>query len=457
MEEIVPSLRGRKILLFGRNKPISEEDMSLFLESAGASLADDESEDGIALVVKGRLMNPVEESICDDFEKSGIPVVEIEAIESYYASTIDRDMLLGSLKIFRNKERIINLLHNDSIDDNLFCEILKLYDWGGKAPFESDENRDVAGSMVSRFYKDIERNHNIEFSPVGPFLVAAESDKKALLEAIAMIPDYEITQRSGDYWMPATLHEALLVNGNIPTDILENFARSGDERKVAFAAAHPLLSEETQKYLFSKDEKRILEGLAKNPSLSKNLYETLFEKEDSDVRCMVLKYQPLPASIFSQLHELDDSGKRSVGANIHLDEESAMRLFDAQEEEILKSLASNENLSSSIYEKIESTGDRDLLRILAANPSVEGSILKRLLRIRDKELYRALAANPSTPKEILENFSKIRDKDIAAALASNPSTPIEILLGYQMDAELSNILKRNEAFGDYIKENIGWQ
>ena len=79
-----------------------------------------------------------------------------------------------------------------------------------------------------------------------------------------------------------------------------------------------------------------------------------------------------------------------------------------------------------------------------------------MTRIRDKEIFVALASNPSMPENQLQNFSKIRDRDVMAALASNPSTPIEILLGYQTDAELSNILKRNEAFTEYIKRNIGW-
>ncbi|MCF6200825.1 MAG: hypothetical protein L3J42_01650 [Hydrogenimonas sp.] len=457
MRKSIPDLNGKRVLLYGKNRTLSSEDMELFLDSVGATLAKDESDEDIGLVIRGRLMNPVEESLCDEMERKGVSVVDIETLENHYASTIDKDVLLGSLKIFRNRERIIKLLHNRSISDDLFCEILKLYDWEGKGPFESDENRDIAGTMVARFYKDIERNHNIEFSPVGPFLVAAESENVSLLEAIYMIPDYEITQRSKDYWMPSTLHEALLVNPNLPKSIVESFAKGDNERKLSFAAAHPNLSEGMQRELAATKIEKALEGLAKNRSLTKDLYDLFYESEDEKIKCTLLKYQPLAHSIFSELKSYSKESKRAIGGNIHLKEEDALKLFESGDIDVIEAMAKNEALTATLYEKIESTGQKELLKLLAANPSVEGKLLRRLLKIRDKELYIAIAANPSTPKEVLSNFSKIKDRDIAAALASNPSTPIEILLGYQMDAELSNILKRNEAFGDYIKESIGWQ
>ncbi len=453
--KIVDSLDGKKVLFVGKTKTMSEEDIELFLEQAGAQKAEDENDAPIGMIVLGRLYNPHEEAMCDAMEREGVPVVDIEKIEAHYAATIDPDSLLGSLTLFRNRERIINLLHNRSIPDELFCEILKLYDWEGKGPFESDENRDVAGTLVARFYPEIERNHNIQYSPLGPFLVAADCADPKLLEAMASIPEYEISQRSIDSWMPRTLHESLLINPSLPASLLQKFAQSDDERKRAFAAMHPGLDPALQRSLAKSESEQILEGLARNPSLVPDLHEKLLESPYSSVRCAFLSHQPLQEEIVEGIERFDEGSLRAIARNRHLSEEKAIRLLNSGRIEILEELAGNESLPPSIYEEIFAKNDIALNRKLAANSALGEDLLRKLVRVRDKELYAALASNPSMPPRDLQNFSKIRDRQIMAALASNPSTPIDILLGYQTDAELNTILKRNEAFGDYIKRNIG--
>ncbi|BDY13266.1 hypothetical protein HCR_15780 [Hydrogenimonas cancrithermarum] len=456
LAQIMEGVQGKKILFLGKTRTMSEEDIELFLDQVGASRAVDENDEPIALIVQGRLINPVEEAYCDEKYKTGIPVIELEKLEKYYASSIDRDALLGSLKLFANRERIIDLLHNRAIGDELFCEILKLYDWEGKGPFESDENRDVAGSLVARFYPDIERNHNIQYSPVGPFLVAAQSDNRELLEAMAQIPDYEITQRSQDVWMPRTLHESLLINPNLPKGLLDRFYNGGDLRKRGFVARHPNLPETKQKELMQSSACWVHEGLARNPNLSKELYEAFLKAGNDVVRNAFLQSQPIGwEAIVTQLEGADEKRLQAIGGNLHMDEVTALKLIETGDENLLAALAANESLAQSVYEALEKREKLSVLRRLAGNPSVDPKMLERLTRIRDKGVYTALAANPSTPQSHLKNFSKIRDKEIMMALASNPSTPIEILLGYQTNADLANILKRNEAFGEYIKQNLG--
>ena len=455
IDSIVEGVKDRKILFVGKTKTMSPEDIELFLQQCGAEAASDENDPALGIIVQGRLLNPVEEQMCDDLEKSGVSVVGVESVEAYYAANIEREALLGSLMLFRNRSRIINLLHNGYLEDDLFCEILKLYDWEGRGPFESDENRDVAGAMVARFYPEIERNHNIQYSPVGPFLVAAHSGNEKLIEAISTIPDYEITQRSADRWMPATLHESLLLNPALGSEVLERFCESKDDRKRAFAAMHPSLSPRWQRRFADCGSRQILEALARNSGLIDELRERLLESDYEEVRLAFLAHQP-PGSVPDRLDELDEKSQRAVGGNVRLDEESALKLVKSGLKPLLEEMASNETLTDTVYRELYDLDDLGIRRRLAANRSVCGEILQGMTRIRDKEIFVALASNPSMPENQLRNFSKIRDRDVMAALASNPSTPIEILLGYQTDAELSNILKRNEAFTEYIKRNIGW-
>lgn len=218
---------------------------------------------------------------------------------------------------------------------------------------------------------------------------------------------------------------------------------------------HPALSANRQRQFAESGSRQILEGLARNMSLLDELYERLLESEYGEVRLAFLAHQP-PGSILERLDELDEESQRAVGRNVRLDEDSAPKLVKSGLKPILEEMASNETLTDAVYRELYDLDDLCIRRRLAANRSVCGEILQSMTRIRDKEVFVALASNPSMPENHLQNFSKIRDRDVMAALASNPSTPIEILLGYQTDAELSNILKRNEAFTEYIKRNIGW-
>ena len=456
LDDIVPGLRGKKVLFLGKTKTMSEEDIALFLDQLGAERAGDEKDEPIALIVMGRLINPLEEAYSDEKYKEGVPVVDLVELERYYASHIDPDALLGSLALFPNRERIIDLLHNGAIGDDLFCEILGFYDWEGQGPFETDENRDVAGTLVARFYPEIEKNHNIQYSPVGPFLVAAHSDNAKLLEAMSRIPDYEITQRSRDAWMPRTLHESLLINPHLPTPVLERFLVDDDPRRLGFVAAHPNLPESKQKELAGRSERQILEGLARNPNLAADPRERLARSDDAAVRCAFLLSQPLDEkTIESVLERREEAELEALGSNERLEEAMVIRLVETGIEKLLEALAANENLSQKVYDALERSKPPSILRALAGNGAASPEMLERLTRVRDKKVYEALAANPAMPLNHLRNFAKIKDRDIHKALASNPSTPIEILLGYQTDGELNQILKRNEAFGEYIRQNLG--
>ncbi|WP_201351934.1 hypothetical protein [Hydrogenimonas urashimensis] len=458
LEEAVAQVAGKRVLFLGRTRTMSEEDIELFLDRVGAQRAKSMEDEEIGLIVLGRLVNPVEEAWSDAQEKAGIPVVTLEALERWYATHIDAESLLASLTLFPNRERMINLLHNPAIGDDLFCDILKRYDWEGLGPYESDENRDIAGSVVARFYPDIKRNHNIQYSPVGLFLVAAQADNPALLEALTKIPDYEITQRSQDAWMPRSLHEALLSNPALPEPLLLSFLQKDETRLRGLLAAHPSLPEAMQERLVREEDVWVLEGLARNPSLSDAVRETLMQTGPPKVRQSVATHQPFDAKTLQRLvDEKEEEILCALASNERLEKEAFEKLMESGIESVLVALASNEALPVELPERLERTRMPSILRALAGNPSAPKALLERLTRVRDKALYVALAQNPSTPERLLRNFSKIKEKDIQKALAANPATPIEILLAYQTDGELNQILKRNEAFGDYIRQNLGMQ
>jgi len=65
-----------------------------------------------------------------------------------------------------------------------FLKLLKMYAWGGEDFFENDDNRDVSAAIILRFYKDIERNHNVQYATSGFIHLLAQTDNQELIRAI---------------------------------------------------------------------------------------------------------------------------------------------------------------------------------------------------------------------------------------------------------------------------------
>lgn len=378
--------------------------------------------DDVALVVEGKMMTPYEQNASSALYEeygSALEFVGIDVFEREVARYIDANTLLMSLKLSRNKERLKSFLQNSMIDDALFFKLLKMYAWGGEDFFENDDNRDVSAAIILRFYKDIERNHNVQYATSGFIHLLAQTDNKELIRAILEL-------------------EPLQKTNSANTKI-----------KTLIAMRHDC-DEAMQTALYGSGDASVLEALCKNENLSKTLLEKLLQMPQ--FAPVLARYAKLDDALFEKLLAVTPL---SLAKNETLTPQMQERLVALDASDVHLSLASNEKITLGVVEKLLSFGSFKLQQVVYKNSATPAEMLQEAYK--ESVHHAAVASNPNTPQEILEALSNSGDIEVLKALAQNKSTPVELLYQLQLDSRLARTVKENPAFGRYIQqENIGW-
>ncbi len=181
-------LKNKTILIFGKPRAFNQEEFLFQLHSCHVSIASAYYED-VSYIVEGRLITPYEQNELDRLYESGLKdkFVEIDEVEKTLIDNIDADSLLMSLKLSHDRDRVLSYIKNSKISDTLFLKLIKLYDWQDEGFFENDENRDVTAALISRFYENIERNHNVQYATLGLMHLVEQSCDENLIEAIGTL------------------------------------------------------------------------------------------------------------------------------------------------------------------------------------------------------------------------------------------------------------------------------
>jgi hypothetical protein len=415
------NLQNKTILLFGKSRAFSMDEFASQMKFHKVSVVSSYSDD-VALVVEGKMMTPYEQNASSALYEeygSALEFVSVDIFEREVARYIDANTLLMSLKLSRNKERLKSFLQNSMIDDALFFKLLKMYVWGGEDFFENDDNRDVSAAIILRFYKDIERNHNVQYATSGFIHLLAQTQNKELIRAILEL-------------------EPLQKTNSANTKIKTLIAMRDD------------CDEAMQTALYGSGDASVLEALCKNENLSKTLLEKLLS--EPQFAPVLARYAKLDDALFEKLLAVTPL---SLAKNETLTSQMQERLVALDASDVHLSIASNEKITLGVVEKLLSFGSLELQEVVYKNSATPAEMLQEAYK--ESVHHAAVASNPNTPQEILEALSNSGDIEVLKALAQNKSTPVELLYQLQLDSRLARTVKENPAFGRYIQqENIGW-
>ncbi|MDK9693162.1 MAG: hypothetical protein OEL19_02795 [Sulfurimonas sp.] len=415
------SLQNKKILLFGKSRAFSMDEFASQMKFHKVSVVNSYSDD-VALVVEGKMMTPYEQNASGALYEeygSALEFVSIDVFEREVARYIDANTLLMSLKLSRNKERLKSFLQNSMIEDALFFKLLKMYAWGGEDFFENDDNRDVSAAIILRFYKDIERNHNVQYATSGFIHLLAQTDNKELIRAI------------------------------LELEPLQKMNSANTKIKTLIAMRHDC-DEAMQIALYDSGDASVLEALCKNENLSKTLLEKLLK--EPEFAPLLARYAKLDNALFEKLLAV---APLPLAKNETLTPQMQERLVALDAGDVHLSLASNEKITLAVLEKLLSFGSFELQEKLYKNSATPAEILQEAYK--ESAHHAAVASNQNTSQEILEALANSADIEVLKALAQNKSTPVELLYQLQLDSRLARTVKENPAFGRYIQqENIGW-
>ncbi|MEO1938635.1 MAG: hypothetical protein ABGW85_08405 [Sulfurimonas sp.] len=409
------SYKDKTILLLGKPRAFSQEEFDAQLASRHISVTKEPS-DEVDTILEGRMMTPYEQNLSDElYEQGGFTFLEIDAFEEALARSIDDNVLLMSLKLSNDKERLKSFLQNSTISDELFFKLLEMYKWSGEDFFENDDNRDVTAALIGRFYENIERNHNVQYATTGLIHLVSQTQNPQLLEAISKLE-------------PLGYHPKIKV----------------------LLAQHPQTPNKVLKKLLREADEAVLEAMSSNALLDKTIAKELIAMGEPYIR-QIAQNIALDSELFKKLQAWSDD----LAHNSSLDEAMQRALLENKSEAVLHGLAQNEALLGSVVETMLEDADDTIKALLFKNPAMAEQKLREAYA--NKELHYSLAQNSATPADILEALYRDGDEAILAALAANEATPVDILYQLQLDSRFERAVRTNAAFGKHIQsQNIGW-
>jgi len=351
-------LKNKTILIFGKSRAFSDNEFESQMRYHKIAITKEFSDD-IEIVIEGRMMTPYEQNKSDSlYEEKKVNFISIDSLEKSLVQSIDSNTLLMSLKLSKDKNRLKDFITNSMISDELFFKLINLYNWSGEDFFENDNNRDVSAAFISRFYENIERNHNVQYATTGFIHLVAQTKDMKLLQEIAKLK-------------PLKFHP-----------------------KIISAIAMSIYCDSSmQDKFFKSDDEKILEALSLNKNLSYTLVNSFLDKkifEDNIARCVFLT---------DELFTLLLKYKLSLAMNESLTLKMQDKLLNMQSNELNISLASNNTLDESVIKKLLSYENETIESLIYENNSTPVDILDQAYKNPKNHLF--LSKNTNTPIDIL--------------------------------------------------------
>lgn len=443
-------LKNKTILLFGKTRSFSADEFNSQLKFHKIKLAESFSED-VELIIDGKLMTPYEQNESDKLYENNkkLEFISIDALERELAKHIDANTLMMSLKLSGDRARLKDFLTNSMISDELYLKLIKMYSWGGENFFDNDDNRDISAALIVRFYKDIERNHNVEYAALGIMHLASQSDDALVLEAISNLEPLHLSMSDGRNKPNYKIISSLAKNDSTPKGVLKMLIKKAPLEIKKMIAMREDCDEEMQSSLLEFCE--VHEALSYNKSLLKGTIKTLMQ--DSKLAKNLARYVRLDDELFETFL---DANLVELAQNSSLTKEMQKRILELKNPDANLALASNDQIGSEAVESLLGLNLQEIYDALYQNSATAQEKLK--VAFKDEKNHYALAKNSNTPSEILELLAKSVDAEILLSLAKNANTPVDILYQLQLDSRYERAVKENSNFGRHImNENIGWE
>ena len=443
------ALKNRSVLLFGKSRSLGGDEFSKLLTQHDITLVDEASE-GLGSILIGRLVTPIEQNKLDRlYVEKVAPMIEIDAFEAWLCRSIDADNLLMSLKLSGDKERLMVYLQNPYISNALFLRLLSLYNWDNEGFFENDENRDITAALISRFYENIERNHNVQYANMGIMHLLNQSNNSELLETIALLQPLQNALKEGCDNSTQKILNAIALHPNTSLKVLKQWLKKGNSDIQSLIAMRLDLSLALQQFLLNLESPLIHEILSLTIHIDKNTALVLMETFPENIS----KHIDLDAELFEKLIE---NYSVYLAENSTLTEVMQQKLLSG-DEAVQKVLAKNSTITDETFDTLYK-GTSDAVQLaLTENTQISQEQLTALYENKPDYFAVAIAGNAKSDVVLLEKLSSSNDVEVLLSLAKNPSTPVDLLYQFQLDGRLARAVKENASFGKYIqRNNIGW-
>jgi len=442
-------LNNKSILLLGKTRALSADEFEKLLGIYNITCKT-QMDSTVSLIIEGRMMSPIHENERDRLYAEGATFESIDILEKALCQSLNPDVIMMSLKLSNDQERLQSFIQNPYIDNIFFLKLLMLHRWDGESFFATDENRDVTAALIRRFYKNIHRNHNVEYANTGLVHLLTQTDDAALVSVIASLEPIQMAIKKGSDSATLKILQRIALHPLSSDEILLKMIRYANNALISLIASREPLSKVLQEKLMGSKEDEVLEALSTNSSLESKYAKILIQEDRYHDN--ILLHVKIDKELFEQykIHYAS-----ILAQNASLDIKMQDILFAMKKNDINLALASNSSLSQEIILQMIDLKDEKLLTILINNPNLSSEQLEIFLD--DSSLHVSLATNEKCSQKLLESLSSSQNPEVILALAKNTSTPINILFQLQLDSRFERAVQENAAFGKHIQtQNLGW-
>lgn len=442
LKQLLETFEGKKLLLLGKEGIFTEKEIERFLKKYKIGATKYLEEDVVG-VVEYHSLNPVEEDISNDAYERKLPLFKLTEFEQLPSEEIDDDALLMAIKLGNDQERLLRLLGNKHLTDELFVRLLKLYRFDEEEE-DNRQDRDVIMYTLRRYINIKPNEEDLLYTYLTLRRLATEATDPNLLTALLGFPNYEFLVRGKE---KVTLRETIARNPVFNEEAIRKLLSFRDSKVDSALAGNQSVPVDILKNLLVKNDERIHKALATNPAIDEALFGALLEKRE-EVVALLLIHQPIDSIRLSRIEKADmeESLFMLIGANESLSSEMVTHLFEKGNKRLLEALSGNKTVPSDVLERIYQQDEAVNFVNLARNPFTPIWILQALYDeyAESQEMLVSLARNPSAPKKILKELFDKENLEINRGLATNASLPMELLDILKVDTRLQNELAQNE-------------
>ena len=448
-------IKNKKIYFCGKGDQLDYKELEKFLLQNNVIFVP--SINQAQLIIEGGLTPLHIQDKIFEASKNGIEVISIEEFEKFYSANFSVNSTLMAAKLTKDNERLVKLLQNKYFDDETFIKILKQYDFKNIPLYDTDESRDVCRSIVNRFCTLVNRNHNIQYAPIGIYYTALETYNSDLLDIIYNMPDYSISDRTAKEEQPLNLKEVVALNPNSSKSIQIQILKNNNINELIFLARNTNISFDIKQALKEKNNKDITIALIKEQNyILDNLDDVL---QDEQIKKVFLKYYNFDEKTFNELLDknLNDIDIINLSYNISLNTSMIDILEKYNIDNSIIALLKHDNISNKLIKKYLKIDDKIYNIAIAHNTKLTKDQYQELYDKNDLDVNISLAQNISVNSKILQELHKYKNKSIDMMLCENISTPINILMQLQLDNELKIIVKENITYQKFAEKMLGFQ
>ncbi|WP_456393551.1 hypothetical protein, partial [Nitratifractor sp.] len=277
------------ILLLGSADYFTDEEIERALKKRGFEPTREFRPGVTVAAIESRRIPPAQELHSEAAYEAGVPHYSMEELERLLSDALSERQVLMSLKLSRDRDRLVRLLRNEHLSDDFFLDLLRLYSWESDELMGSDEDRYVLIALLERFLDLSVYERDALYSPVTLLRLIVTTRRPELLDALLTLPEFEFRRKGAE---GVSIAQAVAQREILRSETVAKLLgrREGEiDRRLAANAA---LDAQGRRTLFERAAPRTLEALAEHPDLEEEYFDALLGATEP-VRNALLRFQPL--------------------------------------------------------------------------------------------------------------------------------------------------------------------